>query len=162
MAGCHSDEKRLLLRGGGTLVFCLKCRSEKPLSLFHRTKKSKSGIRQPCAACRSTKRPRPPKACKSCGRTGCDFTGTSLYCRPCWNFRRRKRRTPRDKINKRDMTLRRRYGITQAEYDAMLQRQGGKCLICRRMQDRRPLAVDHHHESNRVRGLLCYWCNSIL
>lgn len=51
------------------------------------------------------------------------------------------------------------YGITAAEYDALLKRQGGKCAICRATPRSIRLAVDHDHKSGAVRGLLCSRCN---
>src|ERR1051326_1383585 len=59
----------------------------------------------------------------------------------------------------------RKWGITQAEYDRLLARQGGVCAICRRDRPgpkRRLLAVDHCHETGRIRGLLCMRCNTSL
>lgn len=51
------------------------------------------------------------------------------------------------------------YGLSVAAFDAMVQRQGGKCAIC--MKQRR-LVVDHEHQTGVVRGLLCNSCNSAL
>ncbi len=50
-----------------------------------------------------------------------------------------------------------RYGLTVAEYRAMVAAQGGRCLICKK---RKKLVIDHCHNSTRVRGLLCSHCNS--
>lgn len=51
----------------------------------------------------------------------------------------------------------RRYGVNRAAFEALLDRQGGLCAICRE-----PLTqpvVDHCHDSGQVRGLLCDPCN---
>jgi Recombination endonuclease VII len=59
----------------------------------------------------------------------------------------------------RNYHLRRRYGITAQDWDAMFAEQGGLCAICREA----PAAqVDHDHKTNRVRGLLCFNCNGAL
>jgi AAA domain/Recombination endonuclease VII/Homeodomain-like domain len=52
------------------------------------------------------------------------------------------------------------YGITFDDFDAMVARQGGLCILC----GKRPalLCVDHCHATNRVRALLCGNCNSML
>jgi len=54
---------------------------------------------------------------------------------------------------------RRRYGITMAQYDAMLVAQGGVCALCGHPPKKRRLNVDHDHANKKVRGLLCFRCN---
>jgi len=61
----------------------------------------------------------------------------------------------------RTAQLKRRYGISPAEYDALLAKQGGACAICRRRAKGR-LCVDHCHVTGMVRGLLCNECNGAL
>jgi hypothetical protein len=51
------------------------------------------------------------------------------------------------------------YGITGDGYEALLERQGGKCAICRARPKSKRLAVDHDHKTGAVRGLLCSRCN---
>lgn len=63
-------------------------------------------------------------------------------------------------LNREDH-LRRAFGFSTAEYEAMLAQQGGGCAICRRPPDEaRSLHVDHDHGSGQVRGLLCFSCNA--
>lgn len=47
------------------------------------------------------------------------------------------------------------YGISYDTYLAIYQAQGGACYICRKKPRTKRLAVDHNHETNEVRGLLC-------
>ena len=69
--------------------------------------------------------------------------------------------------SRRAHSLRAFYGITVAEYDALLARQGGGCAICGndepaehgRTGKKFKLSVDHDHATGRVRGLLCQRCN---
>ena len=49
--------------------------------------------------------------------------------------------------------------LLPAEYDRLLARQGGVCLICGRPPQTRRLHVDHDHKTGRIRGLLCMPCN---
>lgn len=54
----------------------------------------------------------------------------------------------------------RRYGITVAEFDAMLAAQEMRCAICRtEVKPDTRLHIDHCHTSGKVRGLLCSPCN---
>lgn len=64
-------------------------------------------------------------------------------------------------LEKRDGIIRRQYGITLAEYDQMLRDQDNKCAICGNEDEveGRRLAIDHCHDSGKVRGLLCGKCN---
>lgn len=58
------------------------------------------------------------------------------------------------------------YGLTPECYERMLAEQGGGCAICQAknpgMKHASRLYVDHCHISNRVRGLLCRACNTML
>ena len=57
--------------------------------------------------------------------------------------------------------LRRYYGITVEQYDAMFAAQHGRCAICETHQRdmNYALAVDHDHATGKVRALLCHKCN---
>lgn len=52
-----------------------------------------------------------------------------------------------------------KYGLTKAEFELMSRRQNSRCEICTR---RCELVIDHDHETGKVRGLLCFRCNSAL
>lgn len=53
-----------------------------------------------------------------------------------------------------------RYGLTLEQFDEMLIAQIGLCLICEE-QMKQPV-VDHDHDTEAVRGLLCQPCNAAL
>nr|WSX52706.1 endonuclease VII domain-containing protein [Streptomyces sp. NBC_00974] len=55
--------------------------------------------------------------------------------------------------------LKRSYGMTEADRDEMIAAQGGVCLICKK---RAAVHVDHCHTTGRVRGVLCFNCNTAI
>jgi hypothetical protein len=57
-----------------------------------------------------------------------------------------------------------KYGVTVEWYKAQLEKQGGRCAICSIPQTEcsRRFAVDHDHQTNQARGLLCGLCNTQL
>lgn len=79
------------------------------------------------------------------------------------------------KTTYRNKHLKKKYGITQSEYKQMFNEQQGKCKICERelTHDNSALrlgekriasscCIDHCHTTNKVRGLLCFHCNTAL
>lgn len=65
---------------------------------------------------------------------------------------------------RRDFHLRKNYGITLNEYNAMLEIQNHMCAVCKHPQTSKGcrLSVDHCHRTGKVRGLLCVSCNAAL
>jgi hypothetical protein len=53
-------------------------------------------------------------------------------------------------------------GLTLEQYNQLLAAQDGKCAICAREPGRFRFSVDHNHETNHVRGLLCQKCNQLV
>jgi hypothetical protein len=53
------------------------------------------------------------------------------------------------------------YGVSEEQYTEMLSRQGGVCRVCKKTpeENKQRLAVDHCHDTGKVRGLLCSTCN---
>ena len=80
-------------------------------------------------------------------------------CHPCYKLDW-QRKHPQFQ---RNWWLKYSYGITEADYQNMLQTQGGGCGICDsktpHLKGHTHLLVDHNHQTNRVRGLLCNRCN---
>lgn len=63
----------------------------------------------------------------------------------------------------REIHLRRNFDLTVEEYDALLERQHGRCAICHSPPTPGiSLHVDHDHGTGEVRGLLCFRCNNAL
>ena len=49
-------------------------------------------------------------------------------------------------------------GIDRARYEELVEKQSGRCAICGD-EPRRRLDIDHNHDTDVVRGLLCGLCN---
>ena len=63
--------------------------------------------------------------------------------------------------------LKLKYGVTLEWYEAKLEEQGGVCAICKKPEtvlntkgEIKLLSIDHCHNSGRIRGLLCNYCNA--
>jgi len=74
-------------------------------------------------------------------------------------WRMRSRPSQRDPAVHRRKNLKRYYGITPEQYEAMRQAQNGQCGICGKQVT---LSVDHNHKTGKVRGLLCRNCNFLI
>lgn len=62
----------------------------------------------------------------------------------------------------RSATLKKKYGLTVDQYDALLLQQGGGCAICGNTESlgNGALHVDHDHATGLIRGILCQPCNT--
>lgn len=145
--------------------YCTKCKEVRPRSDFY---VSGDELRIPCKVCyREWHRGRyvpksgatdEPRACAHCGTVYQPKNRRpSIYCSMACGITAYSRTRER-----RDVLLRRKYGIGADDYDLLLAEQGGGCALCGvKPEDLTKgrwqtfLHVDHDHESGRVRGLLC-------
>tara|TARA_R110002153_G_scaffold74070_1_gene192876 strand:+ start:1468 stop:1848 length:381 start_codon:yes stop_codon:yes gene_type:complete len=70
-----------------------------------------------------------------------------------------------NKERNRCTKLQRDFGITQADFLEMSEKQGHVCAICKQPETskkKKNLSVDHNHDTGVVRGLLCNGCNTAL
>ena len=97
------------------------------------------------------------KQCRSCGveKPLSDYysaPGRNAFteCKECNALR-----------NKRNK-LKKRYGISLEDYNKLFEKQEGCCAICgiHQTEIEKSLAVDHCHSTGKVRGLLCFDCNT--
>jgi hypothetical protein len=111
-------------------------------------------------------------------------TGLDTTCRNCCrDYMKQRRKNP--ELKKRDndackewykknpkYTTRSnrllKFNITPDRYNTMILEQNGVCAICKKSESAtinnvtKSLAVDHCHNTNKVRGLLCSRCNTAL
>ena len=115
-----------------------------------------SRVEKRCPGCYATK----PLTAYHKSRSKRD--GVDVYCRECASERGKVLRQKPEYITmRRSSHYQRRYGLTLDEYNALYEAQGGVCALCGQ-PSRTNLAVDHCHETGRVRGLLCTSCNGAL
>ena len=82
----------------------------------------------------------------------------------CIAAREKYRNKPETKDKIRNWRLLQNYGITNQDYEQMLENQGFCCAGCGLHQNilEKKLNVDHDHVTGKVRGLLCGNCNRAL
>ena len=109
------------------------------------------------------------KKCKYCEQTKPlnDFPrhkghkdGHAAVCKIC--KRKKYPTTTRQKQKAYERQIKRNYGITVENYDAMYAEQGGLCAGCRQSNKGSRFHIDHCHTTGIVRGLLCNKCNIAL
>ncbi len=158
---CH-PERKLFARG-----LCQSC--------YLRLRKEEREVEAPLKAAGL-------RLCRGCGqwKTPDQFYRRASRCKPCRvaevaqyerthagpDLKESHRRASREWHRRnpeyvRNAHLNRQYGISSVEFQELLAKQNGVCAICGGTQadPARPLAVDHDHDTGRVRGLLCDPCN---
>lgn len=131
------------------LKACTKCGHSKPLDDFYKERLGRLGRRSKCKACMD---------CASGKWMRENKASFSDYARKHYRENRR---------HSRSVALLRKFGISVEQYDAMLDGQAGACALCLEPETvldwrggSRCLSVDHDHDDGRIRGLLCFRCNT--
>lgn len=153
------DEKYLDKRGSSACHACDRIRNRRSRGtpdLDPKPKKPGSPSRlDPNATVKVCNRCQQVKPVEEFYKAQGNADGLQRICKGC-------RKNYYDYAQHRELYLRRKYGISVAEYESLLDKQKGVCFICKASPDtmyRKILAVDHDHESGRIRGLLCNHCN---
>lgn len=111
---------------------------------------------------------------KKCTRCGCvkplpDYhrekrnkDGRRSECKQCFQTLQSRRYRTKGHTKAREYNLRRQYGISPLDYEALLASQDNGCAICGKSPELNGqyLAVDHNHTTGEIRGLLCQPCNT--
>lgn len=127
---------------------CRACKVVKPLEEFPRDRGRREG--------RSN-------VCLPCSAEATKYYNSLLD--PEERLGRRRAERGNNRANYRKLQLKRSFGITPEQYAEMLAAQGGTCEICKKPETAarngrvKDLAVDHCHNTNAVRRLLCSNCN---
>lgn len=131
---------------------CVRCGTVKPVSEFNWRNKTKGHRQSKCSPCQSEyQRERlavPENREKSRARSRGWYAANTEQATAYMRMR----------------NLFRKYRITPEEYQRRLAEQNGVCAICGGTGGmhhmRSPLVVDHDHETDEIRGLLCAGCNT--
>jgi hypothetical protein len=155
--------------------YCRSCKNARYKAWYQRKREHERALKSP-------EQPKTHKVCKRCGETKpiTDFysiKGKWLHyvCKPCSSEVGQQRRALRDAKGERGYERLKfrcnRVGTTVDWYLAQEKKQGGVCALCGRPESHphskgsdqiRSLAVDHDHATGKVRGLLCFRCNTAL
>lgn len=68
------------------------------------------------------------------------------------------------KIREREKKLKYTYGLSLEDYNSLYELQDGNCAVCKNSLKKgtNDCSVDHDHETEEIRGLLCNTCNRAL
>lgn len=124
---------------------CYKCKEHKDPSKFSKDRSRKDGLQPQCKDCDRVKRR--------------EYDERHPEKKTEYNARYYSER--REAVSEYNRLY--RYGISAAEFNAMLAAQDDACAVCRTPADEcSRMCVDHCHTSGKVRGLLCSNCNVAL
>jgi hypothetical protein len=88
--------------------------------------------------------------------------GLNPYCQPC-SIRKGKKYYAKYRANgqARWRKLKANFGVSKEDYEAMWEAQGKCCAICKTTEarGRGDFHLDHNHQTNKARGILCAECN---
>ncbi len=141
---------------------CRICRETKPLDEYYRASGTRDGYRSECKACNGAMSARRYR----------ENPGPVIERAKKWNRENAERYNERMRayqesgkkaVSDRKSYLKRTYGLTLEQYDAMFASQDGVCAICGKPPSNGfVLHVDHDHVTGAIRGLLHFTCNNLL
>jgi hypothetical protein len=111
---------------------CARCHQVKPLGQFHRRKKGRLSRTRSCRVCRNAQ------------HAQWKARNTDAWWRSHTAYKGRQ------------------YGITVDQFIEMLEVQDHRCAICRKPLGTKGTAIDHDHNTGRVRGLVHSHCNLVI
>jgi len=143
---------------------CCICELDFPstIEFFHRRKSSIDGLRCDCKSCRKEKKKKDySKPLKKCSNCNIEKPNTNEYFHIKNGGLRARNRSLCKECHKRwcrKNHLLKKYKISEEDYDNLYKEQEGKCKICNVHYN--SLVIDHNHNTNQVRSLLCDNCNT--
>lgn len=151
---------------------CSRCRVEKSPDQFYKRSRSSDGLQNNCKECHLTYGRR--EDAKAVVRDWREANKERLQVQArAWRQANKERQAAtgkawraanRDQVadRRRARRLQRTYGLTPEAFDALLLAQGSACAICGTDDpgvSHGQWHIDHCHDTNLVRGILCHGCN---
>jgi hypothetical protein len=128
---------------------CTICKNRKILGAFHKNKANKDGLAFDCKECRNTRNRKKYKNDKAHREKvlerGRKYRQDNLEVRRKAELKSKYKTT---------------YGITLEEKQQLYLMQNGECAICGKSVSYNKINIDHNHITNKIRGLLCFTCNT--
>lgn len=120
-----------------------------------------------CITCRKDKeekdfdifRGKRNKTCKQCRKENNEWYAKDIDGRRSRQKKWYKENKERIAKYRRTTRLRKRYSLSEKEFEEIKVKQENKCLICGIDFKEMNACIDHNHETGKVRGLLCARCN---
>ncbi len=136
------------------MKICSKCKITKGHDQFNLDKSKKDGMCSSCKACQRAyyiqwlSKPQ-------------NQQNQKLHRQ---NYYHERNARPEIRQRAKNNNLRRRYGLSQEDYNNLLLKQDGKCKLCGECLGNGGLkpVVDHHPYTGKVRGILHLKCNAAL
>lgn len=119
---------------------CYTCKLEKDLDDFYKDKRKKDGHMFQCKECHKQQ----SRQWKKDNRDRC--------------VENQKQWVKQNPDSHKASVLKYTYGIDLMEYNRLIEQQHNTCAICGGISEE-SLYIDHDHETNKIRGLLCRACN---
>ena len=137
---------------------CSTCKELLDLSEFSKNKSKKDGYKSRCKTCTKRIEQEHVKNTSLLTEKSC---GTCKIVKPADEFHKNAGRRggldERCKSCRNTDIVEKRHGLKKGELQTLKEKYNFKCAICEQTDE---LAVDHCHETGRVRGMLCNNCNN--
>lgn len=140
---------------------CASDSNPQPLGNFSKDAKRKDRLTPTCKSCQKAYREVNPEQVNAAVKAWRQRNPERMQWYRFESAEKNTERTRRWREKNRIQSL---YGISNAEWQALFDKQRGKCKICKakHVDLKLGLCVDHCHIFANVRGLLCQTCNQAL
>jgi len=102
-----------------------------------------------------------PVLCVICDKKFIPTSKRNITCSKTCQYERKKIMTKTwSKINYKEFSLRKNYNLSLDEMENILKKQRYKCAICEETLEKPH--IDHDHKTGKIRGILCFNCNTAI